>query len=558
MPFGILEDHKLDCVPGTGLLATKGSQLVTGDASTLKRGTGRHSHIVLIPQPSDDPRDTLNWPRWRKEACFWTLVFMTGLGDTLLFFASPGYFVLAKEFNVSVNEVASSFSTALAGGSAFMLLQIPISVKYGHRIVYLLSSFLMFVTCVWVALSPNLTSIRASRVFQGFGVAASRSLVASTIEHLFFVHERGSRSSMWIICQLISQIIGILTNGYVIQLLSWRHGFWFANIACGLCFIGVLLFVPETTYRRQAWPKQEPARRNSNDSDETDKIGKKGPRAPPSRSFSALSYLKIYNGTFSDESVWKLFLGLFSLILSPVTWFSFVSSSIPSILFLFVMSCSSTIFTVTYGFTPGQIGLTNVGSIVGIVLALITASPLSDWWIVWMARRNRGIYEPEFRLFFTFSLVVGALSYTGWAIGNDRHMPWIGAVACFAMTYFAICVAASTRAAYVIDTHAAHAAHILALTESATNLITYGATFFANGVVLSAGVKRTLLAVAACQAACWLACIPVYVCGKRVRSFIARHPRLFCVGDDLPPSSDSSTRGCRPASLRESNSDCKC
>ena len=63
---------------------------------------------------------------------------------------------------------------------------------------------------------------------------------------------------------------------------------------------------------------------------------------------------------------------------------------------------------------------------------MVTAGPLSDWWIVWMSRRNRGVYEPEFRLFFMFSLLLGAFSYLGWAIGNDRHMPWIGAVACLA------------------------------------------------------------------------------------------------------------------------------
>tara|TARA_R110002060_G_scaffold4321_3_gene6868 strand:+ start:810 stop:1085 length:276 start_codon:yes stop_codon:yes gene_type:complete len=35
--------------------------------STLKHGTGKNSHIVLSPQPSDDPNDPLNWPMWKKE-----------------------------------------------------------------------------------------------------------------------------------------------------------------------------------------------------------------------------------------------------------------------------------------------------------------------------------------------------------------------------------------------------------------------------------------------------------------------------------------------------------
>jgi hypothetical protein len=33
----------------------------------LKHGTGRNSHIVLSPQPSEDPNDPLNWPLWKKE-----------------------------------------------------------------------------------------------------------------------------------------------------------------------------------------------------------------------------------------------------------------------------------------------------------------------------------------------------------------------------------------------------------------------------------------------------------------------------------------------------------
>nr|VWO97977.1 Uncharacterized protein [Ganoderma boninense] len=121
------------------------------------------------------------------------------------------------------------------------------------------------------------------------------------------------------------------------------------------------------------------------------------------------------------------------------------------------------------------------------------------------------------------------------------------------MNSFTISVATATRVAYVIDAHGANAAHILTLTESVMYLLTYSATFLANGIVLSAGVRRTLLVVAAIQAACWLTCVPVYVFGKRVRSFIARHPRLFRGHDLMLPrfrNSDSST--CRPSTAARS------
>ena len=47
-----------------------------------------------------------------------------------------------------------------------------------------------------------------------------------------------------------------------------------------------------------------------------------------------------------------------------------------------------------------------------------------------MSQRNRGIYEPEFRLILAQTMLFGVFGYIGWAIGNDHQMPWIGAVAC--------------------------------------------------------------------------------------------------------------------------------
>lgn len=65
MAFGILEPNTTSHVPGTVLLDQKaaGSELQTGG---LKHGTGKNSHIILAPQPSEDPNDPLNWSQSKK------------------------------------------------------------------------------------------------------------------------------------------------------------------------------------------------------------------------------------------------------------------------------------------------------------------------------------------------------------------------------------------------------------------------------------------------------------------------------------------------------------
>ncbi|KAM5535242.1 hypothetical protein V8D89_011048 [Ganoderma adspersum] len=549
MAFGILDDYKLDSVPGTGLLSAKAKQLTADEAMGLKRVTGKHSHIVLIPQPSDDPRDLLNWPRWKKEACFWTLVFTTSIADALWALVSPAYVQLSQQFHVSVGEVASSFSASLPGLAAFTLVQNVLAVKYGHRIVYLFSTLVMFISCIWGALSPDLASLCASRILQGIGEAAPKCTVAVTIEHLYF---------------------GSLINSYVVHNLSWQLGFWFSSIACGLSFLGVLFLVPETTYRRDHNSIKQTKSENPTGRDNVDEttpqtsaisdaeIGKldwhqHGSHSNPP---TCLSQLKIYNGTFSDESIWRIFLQPFPFILSPVTWFIFLCYAFPMVLLNVIALCSSAIFTLEYDFNTAQIGLTNLAGIVGIVLALLVTGPLHDWGIVRMAQRNRGVYEPEFRLVFMLNMLVGVFGFVGWAVGNDHHMPWIGPVACITyvpltvawthliniilisthwdgggggrMLYFSAVVVSATSFAYLVNAHGPTGAmHIVTLANCVMVVLEYGSAFCANRIVLAHGVHVSLLVLGACQAACLLVSVAMYVFGKRVRSFLARHPRLF-------------------------------
>ncbi|KAM5535243.1 hypothetical protein V8D89_011049 [Ganoderma adspersum] len=525
MAFGILDDHKLGSVPGTGLLSAKAHQLTSDEASGLKRGTGKHSHIVLIPQPSNDPRDLLNWPRWKKEVCFWTLIFTSGLADTLWALSSPAMYSWQNNFTYQWTRSHLPLVPILPDSRpSHRLVQNAIAIKYGHRIVYTITTLL------------------------GFGEAAFKCLIAVTIEHLF---------------------LGTLINGYVIQNLSWQLGFWFISITCGLSLIGVVFFVPETTYHRQTSSNYELNQANYKDLNRKDSVKKTRQMlgisdveirdgnhegAPPSNALTFLSQLKIYNGTFSVESVWKIFLRSFPFILSPVTWFVFVGYCMPIVLLTLIPLCASTIFTIEYGFNTAQVlismpilnkGLTNLGALVGVVLALLITGPLNDRGIVWMSQHNRGIYEPEYRLILILipsTLFCHPEASECCPLKSRLLLPAL-------MLYFGNVTSRGTAVAYLIDPHGANATYIIALNDFARCMISYGVTFVANGIVLTRDVKVSLLILGACQAACWLLAVPMYVYGKRVRSFVVRHPRLF--RGDLPASdSPQSATGSQTDSKR--------
>ena len=126
----------------------------------------------------------------------------------------------------------------------------------------------------------------------------------------------------------------------MIQNLSWEFGFWFVSIPLGLNAIAVFFFVPEvspyisvikatsqyvvqTTFDREAAMKRQKTKlgddsgseKNLTDA-EVESVGRSSPTHPPPSIY--LSLLRVWNGTFTDESIWRILLRPFPFLLSPV------------------------------------------------------------------------------------------------------------------------------------------------------------------------------------------------------------------------------------------------
>jgi hypothetical protein len=89
------------------------------------------------------------------------------------------------------------------------------------------------------------------------------------------------------------------------------------------------------------------------------------------------------------------------------------------------------------------------------------------------------------------------------------------------MVNFSLVMTGAAGITYLLDTHGPYALHVLALVNFLKNIVLYGFNFFANGMIASRGVKVSLFILAGCQAFCWLSSVPMYVFGKRVRSFVS-------------------------------------
>ena len=116
---------------------------------------------------------------------------------------------------------------------------------------------------------------------------------------------------------------------------------------------------------------------------------------------------------------WKLFA-------FPIVEFaSFVVSWSASSFLTLNLTQSEAFAAPPYKFSPKTIGFFNFAILIGALIGLITAGPLSDWVSMRLTRMNRGIREPEMRLptMIPYVLLMMLGNFVV-AFGCQQHWDW--------------------------------------------------------------------------------------------------------------------------------------
>lgn len=214
---------------------------------------------------------------------------------------------------------------------------------------------------------------------------------------------------------------------------------------------------------------------------------------------------------------------------SPIVlWASFMLTAIVSWLVLISFVLSQIFSAPPYSFSVSGVGATNVSSFVATILGTAVAGPIIDGLIKYMSRRNHGIYEPEFRLpiMITFTIFTG-VGFFAWGQSIDNRDPWpIPIIVCLGMINIGAQLGATGVTAYVVDSHRQHAAESFASMNFVKNLFAFGLSFFSNDWIASQGVRYAFFTVGGITMGATLTTIPMYIYGKRARSFVWRHNLL--------------------------------
>ncbi|KAJ6090078.1 hypothetical protein N7467_005294 [Penicillium canescens] len=179
-----------------------------------------------------------------------------------------------------------------------------------------------------------------------------------------------------------------------------------------------------------------------------------------------------------------------------------------------------------------RLGLFMISALIGAILGTIVGAPLNDQSILWLARRNGGIFEPEMRLWMGLpgSLVATAGVLT-FGLGLSRSLPWVVLAVGYAIFGFGFSVTGDIALTYLTDCYPEILGDVLV-----------GVVFIRNGLsvlimsvytpwISSFAIQNTFICAAIISLAMTIMPIGLLIWGKRARERTAPEYRDLLFGN---------------------------
>jgi MFS family permease len=452
---------------------------------------------------------------------------------------SPGFVEISGQLGISVNTLSQATAWLILTIGLCLFIANPLSKMYGKRPIYIVAIVIMFAGSIWGAAAKNYSSFLGSRIFSGFGMAPYEVLVQCTIADLYFVHERATRIAVWNLFLLTGIAGGSLISGYIIQNLGYQWTFWICAIVFGICVLGIIFLVPETSYRRNGTGRipyylQQKLKAKADDKEKNMGHVSEVNSAPIPHKMSYMQSLRVYTGRYTRAPFWRIFVRPFIVFFYPAVLWAFLiyGTTLTWIVVFSVVNAS--IFTVPpYNFSVSETGLVSLSPFILTIIGELVSGPLNDYICLKLTEHNKGIYEPEFRLVLIIPVtLLGACGFFGFGASVGAHTHWAGPVLTFGIANMALAFASGCVFGYVIDAHE-NLAEEAFVAINARNFLTFGLTYFVVDWLAADGAAKVFYILGSLFLFVCALTIPLWLFGKRARGAIARNQFLSKFMADL-------------------------
>ncbi|KAF7289002.1 MFS general substrate transporter [Mycena indigotica] len=441
----------------------------------------RHG-LPLIPQPSDDPEDVCT-PQLESRAkvyhsdhplagvvlrTFFALMHEPGLRASRALVAClccrgivyrRAIISFDCRLNLLLIFLIGTIGIAAAGIGSFIWA--PLSNVYGRRPILIISQAIAIAASFGSAYAKTWGTIVLGRFFVGLGVASGNVVCFAVVSDLFCLHERGKMLGIVTVALINGPHVASLPGGFIAQFVSWRWTLLLPSITSTICWILIIIGLPETLYVRNG------------DTDPIQSVGKlhryritgAGGTGPTrklrlidfARPFQMLKYIPI------------VILGLYAAVAFTL------GSVMPA-------QTVSALFRTFYQWRSARTGVAlSVSTTVGGVLGEVVSGPVIDK-LLERSRKREGRVRPEARLHgmwpAVFLLPAGLLMF-GFCIANhELKHSYVGATVGMAITCFSVQMITTPIIAYCVDCYKPQAAEVVQLLNFARQEISFTVGFW--------------------------------------------------------------------------------
>ncbi|KAF2164444.1 hypothetical protein M409DRAFT_25322 [Zasmidium cellare ATCC 36951] len=530
-----------DVVPGTVHLVD-----LTSEAHHDRHHDPSNTQILLVPQPSKDPQDPLNWPRRRK---FWSLAMVilytlgVGIPTTL------HYSVIAD-----ITRDTGISTTVLVQGNGVMFLFLgwacllwqPIASAYGRRGVYLLSTLFTIPIMVWTAHCSSAGEWYGTRVLIGIIGAPIEALPEISIADLFFAHERGTWMSVYVLVLFESNFIAPLIAGWFDDAYGWRWTMYFGAIISACAFVGLFFGMEETMFFRDTIEGVEtktpvngsPPPEVVDDEKAGDKeIAAGSTDVPDGSETAALQFpgkksyaarLKLFSRLPGSPS-WKQVLNMMwrplpIIVQFPnIAWAGFIYGINLSWYNVLNGTASPVLSAPPYNWSAALVGCIYVGPIIGAIFGCLWSGYVADRLALYLAKRNNGTREPEHRLWPL--IVAGIFSTAGlitWGVGAYHDVHWVGLAFGLGMLTFGLVVGGGIGLSYAVDCFKEISGESMASVIIIRNTIGFGFSYAITPWYTNMGLQNCFITAGFVSLACMSTFLLMVWKGKALRRMSAK------------------------------------
>lgn len=484
------------------------------------------TEIILIPTPSDDPNDPLNWSYKRKMIQMFCIVLYCYGGSV------PGCIVYSIIGDIAADPKTDLTVADLNAGTGYSflflglgrLIMLPLAQSYGKRPIYLLGILGVIGFNIWQPYITTRGEWFASKILNGFFFCTIESLPEITVTDMFFEHERATYMGIYGAALFSSNYAAPILAGVVNDALGWRMATIIAVIFAAVCFVLMFVLMEETNYDRKL--------RVTTDSDGQVLSAVTSAVNPPtgthqlsavnSRIHNVLSdnhlgnqailinakepityasektwiqKMSLTGGIRKENHLWEYLKAPFFMVQFPIVLYSGWAYGVTLLFYSIANTTAGIVLSAEpYNFSTQSIGLAYLSPFIFVFILYPYAGWSTDYIKLWFAKRRQGLSQAEDRLWVNIPyMILGPAALILWGVGAAHGIHWIGIIIGFGLLAGLCVVGCVSSVTYCLDCYSELGVPAIVVLVIIRNTMNFAFDYGITAFITNVGVQNTFI-----------------------------------------------------------------